>query len=568
MIPSTDSRSAFKLLLLLFPAMLVSCAGQVPPPGGPVDVVPPEVVRTVPDTNAVRVTANAVELEFSKYVDRRSVEESIFISPYVGDLEFDWSGTSVVVRFSQPLRRNTTYVVNIGTDVRDRRAGNRMARGFTLAFATGDSIDRGSISGRVFDAKPEGVMIFAYALRGIDADTLAPERTRPDYIMQTGNQGFYTLSHIAIGPYRVFAIRDQYRNLVYDVQTDEYGVAPGDVVLTEEEPGIREVNFRLSQEDTTRPFLTAARAVDRTHLVVGFSEPMDSLSFGKGEFVVRDTMSGRHVDAAAAYLNLETPSAAGVLLSGPLDSGGTYRLIVRNVKDRRGNSVDTLHASEEFSGNGIPDTIKPRLSFSVKDSARGIDPGLPLRVTFSEPVDTSAVARAVALVDTGKVPVAAATQWLSPLEILLRPQGDLRLSSWYRLRVVMDSVRDQAGNTYRDSTARVSFQTLDPRTTGTLEGRVLDAGKGGGRIAVSAARTDATGVRPRNVTLDGPGEFLLDLLPEGMYGLSAYRDTDSSGTYSYGLPFPFTPSERFAAYPDTVKVRARWGVQGVEIRLK
>ena len=268
---TSSTRSGFILSFFTLAAvvMLLSCAGQIAPPGGPVDVVPPEVIRTVPDTNAVRVETNSIELEFSKYVDRRSVEESIFISPYVGDLEFDWSGTSVAVRFTQSLRRNTTYVVNIGTDVKDRRAGNRMARGFTLAFASGDSIDRGAIGGRVYDEKPEGVMIFAYALGGINADTLNPATTRPDYIMQTGLRGTYSLSHLAYNRYRVFAVRDQYRDLVYDKQTDQCGVTSEDVVLSAQRPEVHEVNFKLSEEDTTRPFLTAARALDRRHLVLG-----------------------------------------------------------------------------------------------------------------------------------------------------------------------------------------------------------------------------------------------------------------------------------------------------------
>ena len=67
--------------ILLYPRLLVlafflfSCAGQVPPLGGPPDTVPPAVLRTVPDSNAVRVETDRVELEFSEYVDRLSVED-------------------------------------------------------------------------------------------------------------------------------------------------------------------------------------------------------------------------------------------------------------------------------------------------------------------------------------------------------------------------------------------------------------------------------------------------------------------------------------------------------------
>ena len=62
--------------------------------------------------------------------------------------------------------------------------------------------------------------------------------------------------------------------------------------------------------------------------------------------------------------------------------------------------------------------------------------------------------------------------------------------------------------------------------------------------------------------------FLFDRLPEGRYRLDAFADVDSSGSYRYGLPHPFSPSAPFGVSRDTVKVRARWGVQGAAIELK
>ncbi len=66
------------------------------------------------------------------------------------------------------------------------------------------------------------------------------------------------------------------------------------------------------------------------------------------------------------------------------------------------------------------------------------------------------------------------------------------------------------------------FQTLDLRTTGTIEGKVTDAVQGVGPVIVTAANPDATHVWKKSMTLPGPGPFMLDRLPEGMYGMSAY----------------------------------------------
>ncbi len=529
------------------------------------------MVAAVPDSNAVRVKPEFVELTFSKYVERRSVEESIFISPYVGELKFDWSGKSVSIRFSQALKENTTYVVNVGTDVVDvGREGTRMASGFTLAFSTGDSIDHGMIRGRVFDAKPEGVMIFAYALKGLDPDTLNPSHTKPDYIMQTGVGGFFTLSNLALGTYRVIAVRDEYKNLLYDKEIDQFGVANGDVTLTAAAPTVTGVWFRLSKEDTTKPFLSNVNATDCYDLAVRFSEPLDSASFGGSSFFVIDTLSQQRIPVALSWIQRHLPAAVGLMLSAPLDSGRTYRLSVAGVSDRAGNLLDTAHASAEFTGLSRPDTLKPRYAVvALHDSARGYPPDAPLEIDFSKPVHHRPIERSLQFLDSTSREVPAERRWLSPTDFLLKPVRELNSNAWYRFRIVMDSVEDERGNRYRDSVSLLRFQTLDLKTTGTLDGTIVDERKGSaGEIFITAASAAQGSPQQRTIKVPRPGPFSITQIVEGKYVLSAYRDADSSETYSYGLPFPFKPSERFTVYPDTLKVRARWGVEGVVIRLR
>ena len=77
---SGGASAAPRAFLLVLGLLTLRCAGQIPPGGGSTDTVPPAVIRTIPDTNAVRVKPDRIELEFSEYVDRQSVEESIFIA--------------------------------------------------------------------------------------------------------------------------------------------------------------------------------------------------------------------------------------------------------------------------------------------------------------------------------------------------------------------------------------------------------------------------------------------------------------------------------------------------------
>ncbi len=547
-----------------------ACAGQVGPSGGPVDKVPPEIVRTEPDTNALHVRTNVVVLEFSKYVDRRSVEESVFISPYVGELEYEWSGTEVQIHFPDSLRRNTTYVVNVGTDVADTRAGNRMASGFTLAFSTGDSIDQGFISGRVFDEKPEGVMIFAYSLRGIERDTLNPMHTKPDYIMQTGKGGFWTLSNIAFGLYRVVAVRDEYRNLVYDKGIDAFGTTTGDIAVDALRPRISHVDFRLTKEDTVRPFLSSVKAVNRTMLQLRFSEALDSLKFQNASFSIVDTVTRKAIEPKLWWLTRSVAGGAGVLLATPVDSGAPYRIEVRGVQDLAGNSIDTTHASLDFSGTGRPDTLRPVMNLpGLRDSVRSVWVHDPVEIDFSKPVVQEPLREAVALLDSSGKGVDMLQRWLSATDLLLVPRRDFLSKAWYQIRVKMDSVRDYFGNRCKDSTFILHFQTFDLRSTGVIAGSVVDphADSLRGELVLTATSIDLSPQRKQSVRMARPGPFLMSRLVEGKYVLDVFCDRDSSGSYSFGSLSPFVPSEPFAVYPDTVRVRARWNVEGVQLRL-
>lgn len=556
---------------ILLALLLVSCAGQVAPGGGPVDSIPPIVIRTEPDTNATQVQTDRIVLEFSEYVDRRSVEESIFLSPYLGQLEFDWNATEVTIIFREQLRKNTTYVLNVGTDVVDIRARNRMAIGYTLAFSTGDVIDRGIISGRVFDEKPEGVMMFAYALNGIKPDTLDPSRSRPDYIMQTGTNGMFTLSNMGWGTYRIFAVRDEYRNLIYDKQVDQFGVTTNDVTISKVKPRIENVWFQLSSEDTTKPFLTSVQPLNRRELRLRFSEPLDSVSFLRSIITIKDTATQQFVGILLRSREPADSTLATIVTTSPLDSGTTYRFTIERAFDLAGNPVDGANSSYAFVGISGPDTVRPWFTVvGISDSSRAIALAQPIEIRFTEPIQQSGIANAIALLDSGKNKIATNVRWKFVSSVLLSFLQPLRSKSWYTLKVVMDSVKDFSGNSYKDSVRVIRFQTIDVRTMGSIEGSVVDSasGKNGGEIFLTARRLSTTPSLENTIRLKKPGKFFFDQMPEGQYTLKAFEDRDSSQSYSFGKTFPFRPAERFAVYADTIKVRARWGVEGIVIRFK
>jgi hypothetical protein len=109
--------------------IIIGCAAQKPPPGGPEDKTPPEIDTTIPYTGQTNVpTDTRIEFRFDRDVDRASFQQSVSVTPYItGALRFHWSGYDQVnVEFPERLRDSTTYTVQLTRDLKSKR-GNQLA---------------------------------------------------------------------------------------------------------------------------------------------------------------------------------------------------------------------------------------------------------------------------------------------------------------------------------------------------------------------------------------------------------------------------------------------------------
>ncbi len=538
------------------------------PTGGPADTTPPTIVETYPTSGTTNFHDNYFRIAFSEYVDKRSVDESIFLSPDLGELELDWSGTEVEIKFTDSLRTNTTYVLTLGTDVKDLRNGNRMAEAFSLAFSTGDHIDSGAIAGKIFDEKPEGVMLFAYLLDNINGDTLNPNHTKPDYLTQTGKDGTFLLPFLRLGNYRLIAVRDEYKNLFYDQQTDQYGVPQSEFLLTNEHDITQNVQIRLTIEDTSAPFLSSARAIDKQHVLLRFSEYIDTSSLRAEHISIVDTLTNSRLTIidAAPY---DTSLAEAILLTTDQDSTKTYRVRISQSRDMFGNEILSSSKPVDFDGSNVPDTMKPRISLlNISDNSNDVFPDDSIHFGISEWILKQKFEQSLSLTDSSKKSINGDLSLWNSTHGIFVPKMPLTYGMPYTLNIILDSLIDVAGNRFDDSVRVFKFQVIDKDNLGTISGSVLnETHRDSGKIFLSAVPLSSE-LRKREAALEKSGAFLFDNLQEGRYVLTAFVDSDSNNTYSFGRLTPFTPSERFVYYSDTLKVRARWSVEGVNIRLK
>ncbi len=544
---------------------LMSCANQVPPSGGPEDKTPPRVISTKPDNEAVRVPRDVtVELEFSEKIDRDTFRDALFISPEPAeDIKLKFKGRRVLLSFQSPLLRERTYVITLGTNLKDNH-GVAMASSFTLAFSTGARLDKGEITGRVVDEKPQGTLIWAYILD--DSTGIDPRERGGDYATQAGKLGEFSIPFIAAGDYRVFAVADR-GNGVYDPVEDRIGVADRDVHIDTSYSAVRPLLFRMAREDTLGPVLRSAGMTTPEVIEVRFDEQVEAADSLQNRHFTLLNASG---DSIAVRAVVPSPFDEKVyyLRIAPQAAGDSLKLQVTGLQDRAGNAMATEFSSVRFALSTGMDILAPRIVRVLPETGIGLMLDEPVRILFSEWMQQPDSLSGVQVTDTSGTRLPVRILQPSPFALEVAPQQRWPGKTQIFLHITADEFRDLAGNALFDTTAARAVRTINPDTLTAIRGEVVIADSTVHAPVFLTARQVEGGDIVRTTQTDSSGRYAFENLLPGIYLIDGFFDSNGNGRYDFGSAVPFSPSERFFLYPDSIKIRSRWPNEGNVIEVK
>lgn len=560
-------KKAFLVVFIVITICFWMCASQGYPPGGPEDRTPPFILLTYPVKDTTHVPLDVkVKILFSEAVNPISCQEALFITPFPGEnIRYKWkSDKQLTILFGDPLLEDRTYVFTIGAGTKDRR-NNAMQNSFTLAFSTGDVLDRASVRGLVYGDRVEGTQIWAYDLA--DTTTADPSSRFPLYITQAGANGLYQLTNMALGNYRLFAIMDRDVNNKYNVEYDMLGVGTRDVLLDSSDFSIENFNFRISMQDTTPPRVRAAIAKDRHHVDLRFSESMlsDCLNV-VSNYTIRSESDSLEVLSASVDFN----NAAVVhLATAQQDSDKHYQLFVKKAYDTRYLPIPPDSNFTFFTGSALPDTSKPAfVAMQPRDSAKYVPSFTPLHFYFSKAMQPQTIQSHLLVADTLGNSISGKVIWPEKSHFIFEPTHQFEAERFYLVTLPVDSVFDLFGNPLADTLFQRQFTSINPDTLTAISGTVRDADTSAvGPLFLRAASTDEKKTIYYEQWLAQPGFYKFEGMLPGTYTMEMYRDEDKNGRFTYGSAFPFTPAERFWIYPDTISIRARWPNDGEDFIL-
>jgi uncharacterized protein (DUF2141 family) len=331
--------------------LLFGCATESTPLGGPEDKNPPELKAANPPDKTINFKGNKIELEFNEFIQNTGFGQTI-ISPATQEKpNITANRKKLTLTIKGELQPNTTYTINFGDDIKDVNQGNLLSN-FTYVFSTGNFIDSQTVNGKVTiaeDGSPaDGFIVSLYPEDSVNGIL----NGKPLYFTKTNSSGLYKIENIKAGRYRVFALKDQNFNYLYDQPNEQIAFANETLDLTDSLP--KQLDLVAFKEKKNSLKLISVKSLEPGKALIVYSAPVKSLK-----------------------------------LSGPLVDEG-YKLIEYASKDSiivwfsnyyTKNAVLFLTANDT-----LLDTMRLELKVMSKDSASLVKTNLLL--TENQPIKT------------------------------------------------------------------------------------------------------------------------------------------------------------------------------------
>ncbi len=401
-------------------------------------------------------------------------------------------------------------------------------------------------------------MIFAYQTNGKEAD---PTKQKPDYVSQVGKNGNYSLLGLRDGSYSIFAVRDKFRDLLYQSNDDGLGVQNRKIELNDKLIEYDNVDFFLTMEDSIAPKITNVIMKDKNHLQIEFNEPVDSSKISGDNFVLFDSTTNKKIISKYFFKGEGRPNQFYIAFADTLEKKESWSLISKNIPDMKNN----LSSEEKntFAIKNERDTLALRIIKSA-----GLLPGEKVdyeepvvMLNFNDAVELSTVHERLAIQDAKGNKIPFKVERTDDASFSIRLSEILKQSTDYTLKLDLKNYSDLSGNKI-DSVFQNKFSTSNELDFSGVSGTVMMNDTTLTYVVLEAAEMLK---RTYNQKVDAKKNFDFKKVIPGKYLAWSFKDKNKNGKYDFGAITPFKLSEEFKYYPDTLNLRARWPVGGVSI---
>ena len=442
----TRSFLALGGFLLVFFAQLFTlqhCATPTSPNGGARDTIGPVLIleETTPNFQT-NFRPEEIVLTFDEWVEQ-DAKHRIIISPPLElgpDNQPYLRRRSLVIPLGGlELRDSVTYVVNIGSAIKDLNEGNP-TENLRFVFATGPILDSAMVSGTlVEDFNGEPVDDATFTLYSNLADT-ATTTENPTYFAQTDEEGSFTVFNIRPGRYRAVGLvrNPGATNYFVDLSGTFKPVSVGfiDTIITVNDGNTDVGAVRLSP-------------VPKPTKVIGLD------TSARGRIAITMNQAAQDVDLQTTrtdYLRHNVKDTINLYFRNP---GADTIYVGRDTLFR-----DTLYLVADGTTAARPLDV-------ITGPGTLVNPATGLAFSFNQPlesIDTTLISLRRDTLPT-RLPFSHTIDTLYPGEITFQTSWDQ--NTQYFFDILPGALTDWTGSTNQDTISR-KFRTDNPEKYGTL----------------------------------------------------------------------------------------------------
>lgn len=569
------SGSAGLTVLAMFFAL--SCAKISAPTGGPKDLDPPVILKSLPENGTVSFSGKSFTITFDEYIVLDRISEKFMVSPPLATKpEVKLKGKSLVVSWEDDLADSTTYTFYFQDAIRDNNENNPI-NNYQYVFSTGPVLDSLSLTGNVFNASDleivEDVTVIMYS----NLSDTAPRTMLPAYISRPDPSGGFMISNIRPGSYRLFALKDLNGNTRYDLDDEIFAFCDSVIDITPENyfglvPDT--VTYRPAKAtETTKP----DKFVYGLHRLYAFQQPPKKQYL---KFTERKSSWGISFglalpsDSGQVAVTISEADSASWYLEHNFERD-TFMLWITNPEVYNRDLIDALITYPFTDSTGTIIARTDTLSFrytkpSAPRGGPGRTPGLPVVTNIAGRIKPGAVPsfRTVTPLAEPDTSLIRLTQTVDSVVKVLPYQfvRDTASSRQFFMKATLEP-----GMTYSLLCRQGAFRDIFGVASDSAMYRILVAtGEDFGSIKIKLAGYEgrvivqlinSTEKLVSQIALDSPGEVSFPLLDKGKYRLKAVYDLNSDGNWTTGDFSLARMPEPVAYYPAELDVKINWALE-------
>jgi uncharacterized protein (DUF2141 family) len=351
------------LFSIFFGILLISsCASIGPgPQGGPKDTIPPKIISMIPKNLSTNFTAKKIVIQLDEYFKLNDQFKQFSVSPDMEVLPtLKVKSKSLEIELPDSLEKNVTYTLNFGKAVVDVNESNAI-KNFSYVFATGPKLDSLSISGNIKNAitgKPE-IEAVAFILP-LSRDSLFGKRKASIYTL-TDSSGNFKITNLKQDTYRVYGLKEQNGDKIYQQNSDEIGFIKDPIVLNKD---TQNLNILVFKEDASVFRVTDRKLNADGSINISFNQKLKSPAITviepKNIDVSKKVKFNRYADSVKIWLNDMSFDSTKISIT---DNGKLLQTI-NFTRGKKDTYTRTVSATDNIEGSLLNPNERLKLTFN------------------------------------------------------------------------------------------------------------------------------------------------------------------------------------------------------------